>query len=67
MIAKIVAMLISEGTSVEGAEIGMDMGMAKVGIKHSTSCRLQLCHVECVSIHSCFGPSDGTWEEKNDF
>ena len=53
MIAKIVAMLISEGISVEGAKIGMDMGLAKVGFKHSTSCRLGICLLMLVCVASC--------------
>ena len=53
MIAKIVAMLMSEGINVEGAKIGLDMGMANVGTKHSTSCRLGICLFVLVCVGSC--------------
>ena len=54
MIAKIVvAMLICEGISVEGAKIaGMDMGTANIGIKHSTSCKVGICLLVLVCIAS---------------
>ena len=53
MIAKILAMLISEEVSVEGVKIGMDIGMANAGIKHSTSCRLGICLLVLVCVASC--------------